>query len=220
MLAMFGEVYRTSLLLDRVGNITMIGKSRFQFYLLFVSILAALLLTACGGSEPAATLVPTAPAAATATPAAAVAATATLAAQAAVSPLRAPESPLPTPAVKPETSATAGAVVGRLILDRPEGEMAVTDALLGLAKIILDDQGLPRASGYTASEAPRTTTDSLGRFVLNNVKPGTYTLILDGVVTQNQLADEATGDTIMFEVKPGEVVDLGTLRYTTLPGFP
>jgi len=107
--------------------------------------------------------------------------------------------------------------MGRIILNRPEGEVSVADMIMGLAEVIRDDKGMPKASGYEPSAAPRTITDALGRFVLNNLKPGTYTLILDGVTVQYQLADEATGETIMVDVKPGEVIDLGTLRYKNLP---
>jgi hypothetical protein len=107
--------------------------------------------------------------------------------------------------------------VGRILIVKPEGEIAVADMLIGLAEVLYDEEGVAKVGGYEPSRAVRVQTDAYGRFVMNNVKPGTYTLILDAVVQQYQLADEETGNTIMAEVKAGEVTDLGTLNYSSLP---
>jgi len=141
------------------------------------------------------------------------------------SPLAAPESPLAPPsplmppslAPTPVTTADTGGLTGQIIVTRPTGDVAVAGLVIGLAEVILGDDGLPKASGYEASAAPKATTDDYGRFVFNNLKPGRYTLILDAVVTQYQLDNAETGDTILIEVTPNTVLDLGELRYPRLP---
>lgn len=55
---------------------------------------------------------------------------------------------------------------------------------------------------------PRKRPPSLAAdFVFDNLKPGAYTLISDAVVTQYQLDEAETGDTILVEVKADEIVD-------------
>jgi hypothetical protein len=133
------------------------------------------------------------------------------------SPLAVPASPLPTPETEAAPTSDAGSIVGRILIVKLEGEIAVADMIIGLAEVVRDEEGVARVGGYEPSRTLRVTTDHYGRFVMNGVKPGTYTLILDAVVTQYQLADEETGFTIMAEVEAGEVVDLGTLEYSSLP---
>ena len=135
------------------------------------------------------------------------------------SPLAAPPSPLapPSPAPTPVISGEEGGLAGQIVVVRPTGDVAVSGLVIGLAEVILGDDGLPKASGYEASAAPKATTDDYGRFVFNNLKPGLYTLVLDAVVTQYQLDEAETGDTILVEVKADEVVELGELRYPSLP---
>jgi len=135
------------------------------------------------------------------------------------SPLDAPSSPLtpPSPAPTPVISGVEGGLAGQIVVVRPTGDVAVSGLVIGLAEVILGDDGLPKASGYEASTAPKATTDDYGRFVFDNLKPGAYTLILDAVVTQYQLDEAETGDTILVEVKADEIVELGELRYPSLP---
>ena len=205
-------------------------KTLFKTAPLTLLLVIAFLLGGCGGGEatPAAT-----PAAATeaaseaaseaATEAAARATTAitttiptTTSVIAPQSPL-APSSPLPTPEVNAQVTSETGSIVGRILVTKPDGEIAVADMIIGLAEVIRDEAGVAKVGGYEPSRALRVTTDAYGRFIMNDVKPGSYTLILDAVVTQYQLADEKTGNTILVDVKPGEITDLGTLRYSSLP---
>ena len=189
-------------------------KILFKSAPLALLLIAALLLAGCGGDE--------APSAATEGAAQATTVitttlpTTTTDVIALVSPL-APSSPLPTPAEKPVPTSDTGSIVGRILINRPEGQIAVADILIGLAEVIRDENGVAKVGGYEPSNTIRVYTDAYGRFVMNDVKPGTYTLILDAVVNQSQLSDDKTGNTILAEVKAGEVTDLGTLNYSSLP---
>lgn len=135
------------------------------------------------------------------------------------SPLSAPPSPLAPPSLAPTpvTSADTGGLTGQIIVAKPTGDVAVAGLTIGLAEVIKGEDGMPKASGYEASAAPKATTDDYGRFVFDNLKPGLYTLILDAVVTQYQLDDIDTGDTILVEIQPNTIVDVSQLRYPSLP---
>lgn len=135
------------------------------------------------------------------------------------SPLSAPPSPLTPPSLAPTpvTSADGGGLIGRITVAKSTGDIAVAALMIGLAEVIRGEDGVPKASGYEASMAPKATTDDYGRFVFNDLKPGLYTLILDAVVTQYQLDTVDTGETILVEIKPNEIVDIGELRYPSLP---
>lgn len=193
-------------------------------------------LAGCGGGEeptpvPTTTQAPTATAAPTEAPAqsttvAPSASTATVEDSQVESPLAAPNSPLsappsplapPSPMPTPVTSATGGGLTGQIVVAKPTGDIAVADLMIGLAEVIKGEDGVPKASGYEASMAPKATTDDYGRFVFDNLKPGLYTLILDAVVTQYQLDTVDTGETILVEIKPNEIIDIGALRYPSLP---
>ena len=116
-----------------------------------------------------------------------------------------------------ETTPDTGAITGRILVVKPEGEIPVSNMILGLAEVIRDENGVAKVSGYVQGGPNRTTTDAYGRFILNGVKPGTYTLILDAVVMQYQLEDESSGDTILVDVTAGQETNVGTLRYNKLP---
>lgn len=136
------------------------------------------------------------------------------------SPLPTPGSPLATPGASGMVGvagADTGAIVGRLLVGRDTGDVPVAGLTVGLADVIRGEDGIARASGYAADTPNRSTTDEGGGFAINNIPPGTYTLILDAVITSYQLADPDSGDTILVEVQPGESVDIGILRFDTLP---
>lgn len=192
---------------------------------LIVVSLALMILVGCGGdeAEPTPTTAPTVAAAPaptdTPTPAPAPTATATSQAE---SPLDAPESPLPTPTKDPTAPQGAvdgatGAILGQLAVTGNPGFRYVVDTLVGLAPIIRDDNGMPKAAGYEPSSAPKAMTDAAGRFAISNVEPGVYSIILDAVITSYQLNDEKSGETILVEAKAGEVIDLGLLEFASLP---
>lgn len=200
-------------------------------------LVALLLLAGCGGGDnPTPTATPLPPVTPTAVPTqasapqAATQATVPTAAQTAAatneavaasstqpaSPLSAPQSPLPTP-VAPATTKDAGALIGTLVVRRPAGNQAVNGVIIGLATVIRDEKGNPKVSGYEAASAPKSITDDAGHFVISDLKPGAYTVILDAVLSQWQLSDPKTGNTIVVQIAPGQVTDLGTMVYDKLP---
>ncbi len=189
---------------------------RLLLFPLMVLVLALGLLAACGGGDGEEAVAPAAELPADA----AVAQGGSPLIVAGGSPIATPESPLPTPGgsgMVGVAGAETGAIVGRILVGRDAGDVPVAGLILGLADVIRGEDGVARASGYDMGSPNRTTTDNSGGFAVNNVKPGTYSLILDAVVTQYQLADPQSGETILVEVQPGEVIDVGVLRFDSLP---
>lgn len=210
-------------------------KNRFPTIILTLSLFA-FTLTACGNDRES----PAAPAAVTALPApaqtdaaaqapaqeapAASTATESPLVAAGASSLATPvaDSPMPTPTVEVsgvtgETSAETGAITGKILITRDGADVPVASMIVGLAEVIRDENGDPRATGYSPDNAPKGTTDDEGGFAVNEVPPGMYSLILDAVITSYQLEDPGTGETILVEIEPDQVVDIGVLRYSSLP---
>lgn len=132
------------------------------------------------------------------------------------------ESPIVTPerevsGMTGETSGEAGAITGKILISRDGADVPVAGMIIGLAEVIRDENGNPQATGYAPDTAKKGTTHDDGGFAVNLVPPGMYSLILDAVITSYQLENPVTGETILVEVESGEVVDVGVLRYSTLP---
>lgn len=139
-----------------------------------------------------------------------------------VSPLSAPVSPLAAPAptidARTVTSPTTGAIAGILIVKRSQEEIRVSNAIIGLAEVVKDVNGRSVAAGYNQATPYRTTTDADGRFVIANVPPGDYALILDTVVASSALKNPATPQyNVVIKSEAGKVTDLGFMIYDSLP---
>lgn len=191
----------------------------------------SLVLVACSDDEPTPT--PTAvPPAPTETPTAAQP----------ESPLNAPsDSPLPTPGavtttaqaagaekmnvipaagapINPQTTTTAGAVTGRIFVNDGQGFRPVTQIIVALAEIIKDENGNEIATGYDAVNSPRNDIRDDGIFVIENVPPGRYGIILDSVMTQVMLKDpENLDNSLLITVEADKVTDISNLVYASLP---
>lgn len=195
-------------------------------YLLLIFCLC-LLLVACSDEEPTPEPTVAAPA-----PTATTAPAATPTPAQPESPLKA-DSPLPTPTdaieasvaaipvgepINPQTSASAGAVTGRIFINNEKGFRAVSGLLVGLAEVIKGDDGVEKAAGYDPSTAPRGELRTDGAFVVDNVPPGRYGVILDAVTTSILLKEmENPDNSLVITVEADKVTDLGNLVYPSIP---
>ncbi|MCE7984238.1 MAG: hypothetical protein DYG89_23940 [Caldilinea sp. CFX5] len=198
-------------------------------YLLLIFCLC-LVLAACSDEEPTPEPTVAAPA-----PTATTAPAATPTAAQPESPLNA-DSPLPTPApvsdagaaaiaaipagdpVNPQTSTTTGAVTGRIFLNNDKGFRAISGLLVGLAEVIKGDDGVEKAAGYDPSTAPRGELRADGAFVIDNVPPGRYGVILDAVTTSILLKEmENPDNSLVITVEANKVTDLGNMVYPSIP---
>lgn len=194
---------------------------------LLIILCFCIALAGCSGDEPTPEPTVAAPAAA---------ATPTVAQP--ESPLNAPDSPLPTATtaaaaenvsiipvsapVDPQTTATTGAATGRIFINNAQGFRPVTNVIVALAAVIAGDDGIERAAGYDAANAPRTDIREDGTFVVDNVPPGRYGVILDAVTTSILLKEvENLDNSLVITIEADKVTDLGTLVYGSLalPGL-
>jgi len=129
-----------------------------------------------------------------------------------------PLSPLATP-LEAVTTDETGAVRGIFMHTSEEkGDRPVSGYILALSEMLTTKDGIPLAVGYDAESSPFTVTDEEGRFALNKIEPGLYGLMLDLVVDVMLLDDPANPEyTLLVKVEAGEVLDLGALKYESLP---
>lgn len=106
-----------------------------------------------------------------------------------------------------------GAVKGKLsINDHP-----VVDVNIFLAAIITDSNGEEFIAELDQLSSPRSHTHSNGEFLISNVKPGRYALILDVAVNSFLLEALDSQDPFLITIFPDEILNLGDLDYQDLP---
>lgn len=120
-----------------------------------------------------------------------------------------PERPTQDPAL--------GAVKGVLQLKTSTGIKPVDHVILYLAEVVRDTEGNERVVSMDRLNSPRAYTDTNGYFEFFNVPPSKYGLVLDTITNSYLLGHPVTGEDMLFEVKAGEVLDIGVLVYDLLP---
>jgi hypothetical protein len=137
-----------------------------------------------------------------------------------------PTSPYPAQGENagPQIYATSGPVpapaddravlTGRLLV---EGK-PVFNVYIALAEVVLDEEGQERVVSYDQFNAPKGLTDAEGRFVLADVIPDRYGLILDTVISSVLLNEPDDNEPFLITAEAGKTLDLGDLDFDdTLP---
>lgn len=119
---------------------------------------------------------------------------------------------IPTP-----SSPDRATVIGVLLLEG-NPRRPVTGAILYLASVIPEARGTPWLVGFDRQSPLRTQTDSAGRFVFVDVPIGKYSLVLDRIHRAFLLRNPEDGSDLLIQPQPGQVLDLGNLSYSLLPG--
>lgn len=140
--------------------------------------------------------------------------------QATVSPLTPPDSPLTSPL---DPTATDPA------LEAPQPPSSGMATAFGQAINAATGEPLPHvavrlAEVYRGGEngafvldealSPATLTDSDGRFVLDNVEPKEYVLVVGDVNVSYGIIAERSGDAKVWDLPADELVDMGVLEVT------
>ena len=93
----------------------------------------------------------------------------------------------------------------------------VSNAILYLARIIIDSSGEERVASFNRLESPRTVSGAEGEFAFLNVEPGRYGLVLDIVVESFLLSNPENGEDLIATVEAGGEFNFGDLVYEELP---
>lgn len=116
---------------------------------------------------------------------------------------------LPTPV---EGKATVG---GAIYLDMGGEEFdPLPNVRVFLGDVHVSEDGEGRIAGYSERTSPQSVTDDQGRFVIQNVPPGTYNLIVVRYLSPVFMKDHQTDESIVFTLKAGDILNLGEIHYT------
>lgn len=123
-----------------------------------------------------------------------------------------PTQPEPTPITVPTPSQDLGIVTGTLLTSDPDQQPYLTDLYLG-STIPADKEGFPPMVSLSEATDPKAAQDKTGFFLFTNIKPGFYALIVWNPITSTVIQDEKKENYYVFEVKAGEVTDLGEIYF-------
>jgi hypothetical protein len=122
----------------------------------------------------------------------------------------APPEQLPESLEIPEPAGDRGAVTGQLLTPGPGGNPYI-GALYLASTIQSDQEGFPPIVAFSDQTDPVAVQDQTGRFLFSDVPPGTYALVIWNPVASTVIEEPGTNDYMVFEVKAGEVTDLGVI---------
>ncbi|MBN1371483.1 MAG: hypothetical protein JW987_06045 [Anaerolineaceae bacterium] len=124
------------------------------------------------------------------------------------------EMPNPDTSIQTEPSASGtGTLTGTILLNgRP-----VVNVNLFLAQTLTNSEGAEIVAEMDVVTSPRSFTNSAGEFIITNIKPGRYALILDIAVKSFLLTFPDNQETILMTIEPDLIIELGVLDFTELP---
>jgi hypothetical protein len=128
------------------------------------------------------------------------------------SPLQPTATPVTSPTPPPPEEGRA-TVVGTVV-SRSEGT-PLTGVAVRLAEV--HRQGDEGAFVLDDAFSPGGTTDELGRFVIEDVEPQEYVIVVGDVGTQYDILAEPSGDARVWEVPSDQVLDVGELEVELHP---
>ena len=113
------------------------------------------------------------------------------------------------------TSVEGMATVGGTINLDVEGETLrpMPNVRVFLGDVHVSADGENQIAGYSERTSPQSITDAQGHFVIQNVPPGTYNLIVVRYLSPVFMNDHQTKESIVFTLEVGDVLDLGDLHY-------
>jgi hypothetical protein len=94
----------------------------------------------------------------------------------------------------------------------------VTPADLWLIDLIKNDKGTEVAAQFDRNINIKANTDSSGKFIFVNVKPGRYTLMIEYYPMAYLLLKPDKNEALIVDVAGTGTTSMGTLNYSTLPG--
>jgi hypothetical protein len=134
-------------------------------------------------------------------------------------PLESPlQSPIATPIPMATQDARLGQISGRLFVRRGSRSVPMKSVMLFLGPIVRSE--VTGGDGVVALDqvnAPQAEVQDDGSFVIRNVPPGRYGIVVDIDDDKLLLNDPIDGTAFIHEIKGNETIDLGDLAYKDLP---
>ena len=125
------------------------------------------------------------------------------------------KTPAPDELVQPEPpnpSAGHGAVVGQLFHKDSESPGSNLTIYLGIK--VEANPGPGYLISTQRNSSPQADTNGAGYFVINDVEPGTYALVIGSLIGSRVLENPENGQEYWVEVASGEISDVGNVVFT------
>ena len=104
-------------------------------------------------------------------------------------------------------------VGGTLLLEEAGKLRPLVGARIYLAEVHMATDNVNRIAGYSEETSPKMITNATGQFVIENVPPDTYSFVVVRYMDPLFMRDHETGESIIFTVEAGDVLDLGEIHY-------
>lgn len=132
----------------------------------------------------------------------------------------APEIPTTTevvPVILPTQDSNLASITGLLLMEQEGKTQPVKNAILYLAPVLKDENGIERVVSFDRFSSNKAITDEFGKFTFFNVEFNKYGIVLDRVLNSYLLNDPNTNSDMLFEIKEPKEYNIGELRYEFLP---
>jgi hypothetical protein len=126
------------------------------------------------------------------------------------SPLAAPESPLPTPVAV--TAKDTGVFIGKVVSKKLPGNPPMADTIVRLGNIFWNEDHTDGNFVIDGANSPGAYTAQDGTFVIANLPPGEYMVVVGDLIGINEVIKTPEGPTKVFTAEAGKLTNLGTLE--------
>lgn len=119
--------------------------------------------------------------------------------------------------IQPTQDSSLASLTGYLLIEKNGIASPVSNAILYLAPVLKDDQGIERVVSFDRFSSNKAITDEYGKFTFVNVGFNKYGIILDRILNTYLLGDPQLSSDMLFTIEESKVYDVGELRYEFLP---
>lgn len=121
------------------------------------------------------------------------------------------------PVIQPTQDKNLASITGFLVLEEGGKIKPVKNAILYLAPVLKDENGIERVVSFDRFSSNKAITDENGKFTFFNVEFNKYGIVLDRVLNSYLLNDPNTNSDMLFTIKEAKEYNIGELRYEFLP---
>jgi len=86
-----------------------------------------------------------------------------------------------------------------------------------LAKVFWNSDKTDGAFVLEGATSPSTITNQQGEFAFGNIEPADYVIVVGNVEGDNEIIAETGGKAKIYNVEPGKILDVGTLKVKLRP---